>query len=123
MAYTKNTWRTGDIVSSQKLNHMEDGIANAEQLFVITATLGEGSITADKTATDVYDALNSGKVPVIKIVMNENVVGMAYYAGTYEASEETRHLFMTCAITGSGSVMEAYSLDNNGGVTRIGENA
>lgn len=28
MAYEKQTWKTGDIVSSEKLNHMEDGIAN-----------------------------------------------------------------------------------------------
>lgn len=28
MSYTKNTWQTGDIVSSEKLNHMEDGIAD-----------------------------------------------------------------------------------------------
>ena len=30
MSYTKNTWQTGDIVSSAKLNHMEDGIADAQ---------------------------------------------------------------------------------------------
>ena len=35
MAYTKNTWNTGDIVSSQKLNHMEDGIANSENVFIV----------------------------------------------------------------------------------------
>ena len=35
MAYTKNTWKTGDIVSSQKLNHMEDGIANSENVFIV----------------------------------------------------------------------------------------
>lgn len=45
MAYTKNTWKTGDIVSSQKLNHMEDGIANAYEVMVINDTNG----TIDKT--------------------------------------------------------------------------
>ena len=29
MAYEKNTWASGDVVTSAKLNHMENGIANA----------------------------------------------------------------------------------------------
>lgn len=29
MAYEKNIWNTGDVITSVKLNHMEDGIANA----------------------------------------------------------------------------------------------
>ena len=29
MAYEKNTWVTGDIITEEKLNHMEDGIAGA----------------------------------------------------------------------------------------------
>lgn len=29
MAYTKQTWQNGDIITDDKLNHMEDGIANA----------------------------------------------------------------------------------------------
>lgn len=29
MAYEKQTWTTGDVITQEKLNHMEDGIANA----------------------------------------------------------------------------------------------
>lgn len=29
MAYTKQTWECGDIITAEKLNHMEDGIAKA----------------------------------------------------------------------------------------------
>ena len=35
MSYTKNTWQTGDIVSSEKLNHMEDGIADAQNGYTV----------------------------------------------------------------------------------------
>lgn len=31
MAYTKTSWQTGDIVTSEKLNHAEDGIEAANQ--------------------------------------------------------------------------------------------
>ena len=29
MAYEKQTWQTGDVITQEKLNHMEDGIANS----------------------------------------------------------------------------------------------
>lgn len=29
MAYTKNTWASGDVVTAEKLNHIEDGIESA----------------------------------------------------------------------------------------------
>lgn len=63
MAYTKNTWETGDIVSSQKLNHMEDGIANSENVFIVGGvTLGgeyELTGTLDKTWQQISDAIRS----------------------------------------------------------------
>ena len=40
MAYTKQTWQTGDTVTSTKLNHMEDGIeaASVNELPAVTTT-------------------------------------------------------------------------------------
>lgn len=35
MSYEKNTWKTGDVITSTKLNHMEDGIANTGDILVI----------------------------------------------------------------------------------------
>jgi len=35
MSYEKNTWKTGDVITSVKLNRMEDGIANAGGILVI----------------------------------------------------------------------------------------
>ena len=62
MAYTKNTWNTGDIVSSQKLNHMEDGIAGAYEVMVINNT----EEMLDKTWQEIYDAMAQGKLCVVK---------------------------------------------------------
>ena len=64
MAYTKNTWKTGDIVSSQKLNHMEDGIANAGGFMVINST----DNTLDKTWQEIHDAMAANTFCVIKKV-------------------------------------------------------
>ena len=35
MSYSKQTWVTGDIVTAEKLNHMEDGIANSDYDIII----------------------------------------------------------------------------------------
>lgn len=62
MAYTKNTWTDGDIVTSAKLNHMEDGIEGAYEVMVINDTDG----TLDKTWQEIYDAMAQGKFCVHK---------------------------------------------------------
>lgn len=75
MAYTKNTWVTGDIVSSAKLNHMEDGIANAESVFIVGGvSFGEGGAlvgTLDKTWQEIHDAMQS-KICVAVIKTSDN---------------------------------------------------
>lgn len=65
MAYTKNTWTDGDIVTSAKLNHMEDGIANAYKMLhvgnvTMNATGNTG--TLDKTWQEIFDAVSSGNI-------------------------------------------------------------
>jgi hypothetical protein len=74
MAYEKNTWKTGDIVSSQKLNHMEDGIANSENVFIVRgATINDDGLTGtlDKTWQQIRDAMGS-KICVIVIEDGDN---------------------------------------------------
>lgn len=67
MAYTKNTWRTGDIVSSVKLNHMEDGVAAAYEVMVINDNNG----TLDKTWQEIHDAMAAGTFCVVKKTAQE----------------------------------------------------
>ena len=73
MSYDKQNWVTGEVITADKLNHIEEGIENAGggagALFV-TLTEGENnSYTADKTIAEIAEALNNGtmcyaKVPV-----------------------------------------------------------
>lgn len=39
MAYNKTTWASGDVVTSDKLNHIENGIEGAAPLVLTAATL------------------------------------------------------------------------------------
>lgn len=64
MSYTKNTWQSGDVVTSAKLNHMEDGIEAASQ--------GGSSdfTTAQVTLTDTREA-NSAGVSITGVFVGE----------------------------------------------------
>ena len=64
MSYEKQTWQTGDVVTSAKLNHMEDGIAaGGGDVFVVH--YDGGTVTADKTFSEIYAAVNGGKTVIL----------------------------------------------------------
>ena len=71
MAYTKNNWKSGDVVTSSKLNHMEDGIADAGGTLVIGGFSydAENNLigTADKTWQEIDNALAAGVRCVVVI--------------------------------------------------------
>lgn len=66
MAYTPTEWQSGDIVTSEKLNNMEQGIAAAGVVEVLfEAAYAEGAtlptITCDHTAEEIVAAKEAGK--------------------------------------------------------------
>ena len=54
MAYTPTEWRTGDTITAEKLNHMEDGISNVVICNVTIDVMSDSTATSDLT----YDELN-----------------------------------------------------------------
>ena len=63
MAYTPNEWKTGDVITAEKLNHIEQGI---DPEFLVTMTLSQDSsekliVTVDKTFTEIKEAESAGK--------------------------------------------------------------
>lgn len=56
MSYTPNTWKSGDVVTSAKLNNIEQGIANAILKVNITIDEQTGVATLDKTWQEILDA-------------------------------------------------------------------
>ena len=63
MSYTPTNWKTGDIVTSEKLNHMEGGITNSENVFFVGGVTlnskGQSEGTLDKTWQEVHNAMLS----------------------------------------------------------------
>ena len=57
MAYQKNTWASGDVVTSAKLNNIEDGIAGGGVLVIgLTYDSGADVYHLDKTWKEIHDA-------------------------------------------------------------------
>lgn len=66
MSYTKNTWATGDTITADKLNHIENGIA-AGGAMVVNATYDESTLTytLNKTWQEIHDALAAGVMVIV----------------------------------------------------------
>ena len=62
MAYEKQTWVTGEVITKEKLNHMEDGIVNSGG--VIASNFGE-DYTLDKTWNEINTALRNGQLVIL----------------------------------------------------------
>lgn len=95
MAYTKQTWSNGDVITKSKLDHIEDGIANAQSTAdgaassinalsangaIGTANLANGAVTLEKldeSATDIVaDMFNDLKSAIeTKAAVNDILNG------------------------------------------------
>lgn len=71
MSYTPTIWSTDDVITAEKLNNIENGIAGAGGLFIIHATgvahplNPQTQPTFDKTYAEVSSAFNSGLIPTV----------------------------------------------------------
>ena len=65
MAYEPNTWKSGDIVTSAKMNHIEEGIANAGPLVVEMVREDTTATIIGKTAGEILDAMKAGQPVVV----------------------------------------------------------
>lgn len=87
MAYTKQTWTSGETVTAAKLNHMEDGIANGESggsgVLVVHV---DNNYTMDKTWQEITDALNAGMVVTVPGLNAFSFVARTWVSGTYMIS-------------------------------------
>ncbi len=67
MSYEKHTWETGEVITAEKLNYMENGIENANQIefFIVHFTDGDNNTkVSDKTAEEIGVAIANGKIPL-----------------------------------------------------------
>lgn len=95
MSYTPTIWKAGDLVTSAKLNKLEQGVANGINLEVINmeANMTQGSYSLDKTAGEIIDILKSGK-NILVICTMEPPAGISSEAYTYLSAIPTGVSYM-----------------------------
>lgn len=69
MSYTPTNWQTGDTVTAERLNKMEQGIQTAVDPFIVnlTPTAQDFSGTMDKTGAEITAAYEAGKNIIFRL--------------------------------------------------------
>lgn len=69
MAYTPTEWKSGDVITAEKLNNIEEGISesSSSDIFVVKFTQNGSTWTADKTLSEINSAVGNG-TPVIGVI-------------------------------------------------------
>lgn len=80
MAYERQTWKSGDVVTSEKLNHMEGGIEAGGLPIVPTTSTNPESFTCTKTFGEIKAMVDAGTPPLIKMAYDSGTgVALVYY--------------------------------------------
>ena len=81
MSYTKTTWQTGDTVTAEKLNNIENGIEDIytddNPIFVVIEDADTSTLS--KTYAEIVSALTAHKVCIIFVTYIEEE-GPAYFS-------------------------------------------
>lgn len=69
MAYTPTEWKSGDVITAEKLNKLEEGVASAgdgssdsNEFIINVSSDSQYNVVMDKTFDEVEAAYNSGKI-------------------------------------------------------------
>ena len=100
MSYEPTNWKTGDVVTSAKLNKLENGVADAGGVLAVHSVYEDENRVLDKTWNEIYIALNAGCYVSIVDDGGQNII--------YEAVFDDR---------GGGFMINAYSLSDGTSLT------
>lgn len=84
MNYEKQTWTTGEVITAEKLNHMEDGIKSSDdRVFIVSYNNGR----LGNTWQEIYDAYTSGMTALVLWEYIDPTSGhFAYYSSITEVA-------------------------------------
>lgn len=95
MGYNETNWKTGDIVTAEKLNNIENGISSTEPMIVNVTNfvLNENgsnppfvmlyTVDTDKTFEEIYDAIIANKTVTARVYDEDGsffTVPFSYYS-------------------------------------------
>lgn len=118
MAYEPTTWKSGDVVTSTKLNKLENGVANASALIVTIEDGEESGYVADATYAEIGAAIDAGGIVIANynsVMMFVAAVGVPanYYLAFGSMVEEGEMTAFRFLFNASGEIIgtvEEYTL-------------
>ena len=117
MSYEKKTWETGEVITANGLNHIEQGLADCYGdggRFDVNVTMGWQTdhieVTGyDKTVEEMVDAYNDGKCVVAHVVLNN-----AHHIFQLEKCDEGFVAFSGVELVGNQAGIYYMELSNIG---------
>ena len=125
MSYTKQTWATGDTITAEKLNHMEDGIVQGGGVTIVTISVNydeqteEETYTADKTYAELSAIIENGGYVVAYEAVDD--YRSYYYMRSYSIPSDGMEgfiVFATVDSTPSNISVGYLSIDSNNDVAK-----
>lgn len=82
MAYTPTEWASGDVVTSAKLNKLEQGVAGAGGAFIVNAVDYPEDLyyQLDKTWLEIRNALLNGERVILAEIFGDESYVNSYYS-------------------------------------------
>ena len=111
MSYEKTTWETGDIITAEKLNNIENGVESAQggAFYAQVEQVGEDTYGfANCEYADIVEAYNNGKVIIFVDLVEYmgSAVGVADDTGGFFGNG-----FMVTNSLETGTVLNAFRIE------------
>lgn len=106
MAYEPTNWKTGDVVTSAKLNKLEQGVAAGSGVLVVNKDKIPPS-TLDKTWQEIFDAASTGVVFLVSVGVSEvstDLVRTVYTDDSTYSLEDSASIYSTNSASGYPSM-------------------
>lgn len=87
MAYNKTTWETGDVITAEKLNNIENGIAGIKGVMSITVSEDDDTATLSATWQQISDAIGS-MTPVFVYMPELNIMPLIVVSAVYDSGND-----------------------------------
>lgn len=123
MAYEKHTWTTGEVITAGKLNNMEDGIASAGGVMVVSSTYDNQTekMVMGKTWQEIHDALREGVLCIVQGDVDETSVNEAFVglACSVNANIDGYNVYVIFVGNKSGVNIITYTTDATDGYPSV----
>lgn len=75
MSYEKHNWESQEVITANKLNHLEDGIesCSSQKTLLIRTSQQDGYTVLDKTWKEIYDIIISNGLCLLEEEQSSNI--------------------------------------------------